>query len=571
MTTSDTLNRILSNDMAVFIDSLLYDSGLDIFDKKLDGLKEYQKKANELNRVTCNVEKTTSDINALTQGITTLQIDIATYENTILPEVQNKIQTGRTYVETLTKKLFKIDPEIYDLNVADVKDDIGTHQVAITEIKARETVLKDSIKPLKKIYDDKRLKELIDKRDSHKTEEYNHKLSIKEWERKYGETEHQVEIINGQIFRLKQDGAKLKKEITDLKNSKVCTQCGQVIDKKEHQDHINKTVIEKETEMYGIGDQISKLNLDITSTHNVTLVSYTTEIGTIKERIEAASLEMEGVLKEIGVITNDKNDVDKRKELQTELDNIPMKIQNEELQITILQQKIDSYDNSIKQIIENQKIEKGIVAAKEKILILEDSEQKHKELIFGKKSEIVEYEKAIRHGEALIKAFKEQEYRDSVMNLYKKCVHRDGIPRQILVNYIIPKINLTLEKILSVVPFKVWLDLDDLRPKLIYNNRPQSVIDCISASGKERTFSSVVLKFALNQINVKAKPTMFLLDEVMGKLDLEGSVEEFVEILQMIKGGMKKVLVIEQVHEINPDYLINVELDENGISSMVIE
>ena len=38
MTTSDTLNRILSNDMAVFIDSLLFDSGLDIFDKKLEAV-----------------------------------------------------------------------------------------------------------------------------------------------------------------------------------------------------------------------------------------------------------------------------------------------------------------------------------------------------------------------------------------------------------------------------------------------------------------------------------------------------------------------------------------------------
>ena len=118
------------------------------------------------------------------------------------------------------------------------------------------------------------------------------------------------------------------------------------------------------------------------------------------------------------------------------------------------------------------------------------------------------------------------------MNLYKKCVHRDGIPKQILANYILPKINLTLENILSVAPFKVWLDSDDLRPKLAYNNRPAAVIDCISASGKERTFASVVLKFALNQINVEAKPMMFLLDEVMGKLDLEGSVEEFVEILR---------------------------------------
>jgi DNA repair exonuclease SbcCD ATPase subunit len=123
---------------------------------------------------------------------------------------------------------------------------------------------------------------------------------------------------------------------------------------------------------------------------------------------------------------------------------------------------------------------------------------------------------------------------------------------------------------LSVAPFKVWLDVDDLRPKLVYNNRPTAVIDCISASGKERTFSSVVLKFALNQINVKAKPTIFLLDEVMGKLD-ENSVEEFIEILQLIKNNMKKVLVIEHNHEINPDYLINVTLNEEGISTLEIE
>src|SRR5690606_3915004 len=117
----------------------------------------------------------------------------------------------------------------------------------------------------------------------------------------------------------------------------------------------------------------------------------------------------------------------------------------------------------------------------------------------------------IKNNELLIAEFKIQEHRDMIMNLYKKCVHRDGIPRQMLVNYIIPKINITLQNILSTAQFKVWLDPDDLRPKLVYNNRPTAIIDCISASGKERTFASVVLKFALNQINVKAKPAIFLL------------------------------------------------------------
>ena len=190
--------------------------------------------------------------------------------------------------------------------------------------------------------------------------------------------------------------------------------------------------------------------------------------------------------------------------------------------------------------------------------------------VFIRKTSIGEKQTTIKNNETLITDFKAQEYRDSVMGLYKKCVHRDGIPRQMLSSYIIPKINHTLERILSVATFKVWLDPDDLRPKLAYNNRPDSIIDCIGASGKERTFSSVVLKFALNQINVKAKPSIFLLDEVMGKLD-ENSVDEFKEILQLIKTNMKKVLVIEHTHEINPDYLIQVQLDDDEISSLKIE
>jgi hypothetical protein len=113
--------------------------------------------------------------------------------------------------------------------------------------------------------------------------------------------------------------------------------------------------------------------------------------------------------------------------------------------------------------------------------------------------------------------------------------------------------------LLFVTPFNVWLDLDDLRPKLVYNNRPDAIIDCISASGKERTFASVVIKFALNQINVKTKPTIFLLDEVMGKLDLNGSVDEFIEILELHPSQITDVLIEE---ELNKSELIREMIDK---------
>lgn len=570
MTTSDTLNRILSSDMAVFIDSLLFDSGLDIFDKKLEGLKAYQKRVNELSRVNCNVELTKTQNATLRQEITVLEGEVVEIETIKLPDVQNRITKGREYVETLTKKLFKIDPEIANLNVENTKEDIGIHQKEINDLKARKGVIEENIKPLKETYDEKRLNELLQKKDEHKTFEFNKKIEIKSLEQNVRDEEHAIEIINGEIFRLKEDGAKLKKEIAETKKSKVCDKCGQEIKKQEHIDHIAKVVKEKETEMYSIANKINIKETVNKFEHTRVIEEKKKEIEKIKKSIQQTTIEMDNVLKEIGELTNDKNDVDKRKEYTNELNQIPTKIQVEELKIEALQQKINNHENSLKQIEENKKIEIGIKAAKEKINELEIEEADEIENVFIKKTSIGEKQIKIKDNETLIAEYTAQEYRDMIMNLYKKCVHRDGIPRQMLINYIIPKINLTLENILSTAEFKVWLDPDDLRPKLVYNNRPSSIIDCISASGKERTFASVVLKFALNQINVKAKPSIFLLDEVMGKLD-EDSVREFIEILQLIKNGMKKVLIIEHNHEISPDYMINVTLDEDGISSLEIE
>ena len=569
MTTSDTLNRILSNDMAVFIDSILFDSGLDIFDKKLEGYKSYQKRVNELSKVTCNVEITTQQNATLVQEITVLEGEITEIETVKLPNIQNRTKTGREYVETLTKKMFKIDPEIYNLSVDDTKEDIGIHQKEIITLNARNLVLDGAIKLLKETYDENKLKQLVEKKEAHKTTEYNRKLEIKGFEQEISNNEHLIEIINGDIFRLKEEGLKYKKEIAEIKNSKICNQCGQEINKPEHLEHIANTVKAKEVLMFEVAEKITSKTASKVEPQGI-IDGKKIEIDEIRKRIENDALAMEGVLKEIGDITNDKNDVEKRKEYQNELEQIPTKIQLEELKIAALQQKIDNYENSLKQIEENKKIEIGIVAAKDKLTLLEGEETDEKENIFIRKTSIGEKQNKIKNNELIIAEFKVQEYRDMVMGLYKKCVHRDGIPRQMLSNYIIPKINITLENILSVAQFKVWLDVDDLRPKLVYYSRPNAIIDCISASGKERTFGSVVIKFALNQINVKSKPTIFLLDEVMGKLD-ENSVEEFIQILQIIKESTKKVLVIEQRINIEPDYLISVNLDDSDISHLVIE
>lgn len=567
MTTSDTLNRILSNDMAVFIDSLLFDSGLDIFDKKMEGWKVLNKRINDKSRISCNVDAVLQQNKIMQDEIINHTNEINNIENELIPNIQNRILVGRNFIEENTKKLYKIDNDIYNLNINEINNNINECKKNIDELKLRESTLKTNITSLKETYDAEKLEILLKKKEEHKNAEFNIKLEIKNLEQNIRNEEHNIEIINGYVYKLNSDKIRITNEIKAIKDSKVCKYCGQEINKKEHIEHINNTVKLKEDEIAEIDKIIAIKSGEEINKHLLIINQNKNDIIELKKKIELITLEMDSVLNEIGVIINDKNDVEKRKQIGNELNNIPIKIQNEELKINIFNQKITNYHNSLIQIEENKKIEKIITIGKQKLQLLESELDSAKEKIFKNKTIINEKELKIKANNQLIDDYKAQEYRDIVMNLYKKCVHRDGIPKQMLSNYIVPKINATLEKILSVAQFKIWLDINTLRPKLAYHDRPSAVIDCISASGKERTFSSVVLKFALNQINVKSKPAIFLLDEVMGKLD-ENGIEEFSEILQQIKNNMKRVLIIEHRVNINPDYVIECSLNNDGISSL---
>jgi len=419
-------------------------------------------------------------------------------------------------------------------------------------------------------YNEARLTELLESKEAHKQNEYSQNLKIKEVEQLIRDEEHKVEIVKGEIHLAKENGLGKRTAIADTKTSRNCPTCGEPL-KAQHQEHIDKIIKKLEDEMFALADEITAKQKMIDNVHTPNLGVHRQNIDFINQDKEKQSLEMESILVEIGELTNDKNEVENRKEQQIELDQIPIKIQNEELKKAILQDNLKQYENSLLRIEENVKIEKGITAAKEKLVVLGEEKTGYDQSVTLKKSEITQHESKIKENTQLITDFEAQQYQDEIIDAYKKCVHRDGLPRQLLSNHIIPKINVELENVLSVAPFKVWLDVDDLRPKLAYYNTPTAIIDAISSCGKERTFSSISLKTALNEINVKSKPTMFLLDEVMGKLDNYGSVEEFVIVLQMIKERYKKVLIVEQNHEMNPDYLINVSITDGGISSAIIE
>jgi len=567
MTTSDTLNLILSNDMAVFIDSLLYESGLDVFDKKLDALKKYEKEINKQGRIICDVDATKEKNEELRKKIDELNSVVKEHNEKLIPEINKKIGIGEDFIEEKTKSLFRIDPEIYNLDVEDTKNKIIECEREIKNLKAKKTKLDDSLKDLKETYDAERLSELEEKKANHKDNEFNLKMEIRGFDQEISSKEHSIEVLRGEIIRLKEEGKEKKESLISLKKDKVCPFCKEKLSE-ENQKHFKSEIEKLSKRVYEIAEEIEDKKTKIKK--------YEKEISELEDKkvefdkkIEAINNEMDEVLVEIGEINNDKNDVEKRKEIEGDLKTIPSELKSYGLEIEVYEQKLTSHENSLKQIKENKKTEAIIESAKERLSKIKDEKETLQNKVYELNLEIKEKQNTISINEETITKFKEQEYKDDIVKKYRKCIHRDGLPRQLLINNIIPKTNLILSDVLKNSQFKVWLNPDDLRPKLVYDERPDAVIDCLSASGKERTFSSIVLKFSLNQNNIKSRPQIFLLDEVMGKLDKRG-VEEFVEIIHTIKEHMRRILIVEHVHQINPDYVIEVFIDNNGISDATI-
>ena len=567
MTTSDTLNTILSGEKAKFIDALLYDSGLDIFDVKLNAFKEYQKKINALPRVTCNIETTRDKILGLEKDIETLNNQIDSIEKTDVPKINEGVKKGEDFVENLTKKLHNIDDDVYNLDIDHVQEEIVLHQKQIELLKEKEERLDLSISELKETFEEEELNGLREKQQQCVRDINGWRNIIKEEEQKILMEQHKLSVVNGEIIRLKKEGANCKEEIKILQESETCPTCGQEMGE-EHLEHVNVKIKEIEHRMFKEiapaikekASSIPKINNAIALIKEVNLSLYNSNIDTLNE---------DGVkiLEEIGVLENDRNEVYKRRELEAELLMIPTGMQNWKLKISILNKNVELYEKSKKQIEENQKIEVGIGKAKTRLNELKFESNQLKDMVYAKNTQRGNNVAIIRDLNDLIILFIDQEKQDDIMSIYKKCIHRDGIPTQLLMHKAIPKINQELGTLLTDVPFSVWLDSYDLKLKLAYNNRIDAVIDAISASGKERTFSAISLKFALNQVNAKSKPTIFLLDEIMGKLS-DDSVEEFVMILHAIKDKMKKVLVVEHNHEIEPDYVLEVTKDENDVSQL---
>lgn len=319
LTNADNLNTLLSLNRATFIDSIIKDAGYDVFEKKLNEFKNFYRKEQEKDNININVEdkksikeSNTNDIGDIVKHI--IEVEKIIDEN---EQLLNDLKISKT---NKLKKLHKIDENIYNIDVDDLKDKIETNAEEIKKLVVTKKLNIEKIDKLKSTYDKNKLenfyKELkkydedvldykleisnIEKSISYKesfidkiksaienlkTEEINKNLKekreyeyanknnlskienlkkdkIDELNGKLKDVEHRISEINLSLSNIKENGISIKKEIKEIETSTFCPTCGRDYEDTDH-NHTKKIIEEKQNKIKELFEKVKPLQNEL--------------------------------------------------------------------------------------------------------------------------------------------------------------------------------------------------------------------------------------------------------------------------------------------------------------------
>jgi len=307
--------------------------------------------------------------------------------------------------------------------------------------------------------------------------------------------------------------------------------------------------------------------LKIKTNSNQLIIDIGVNIKNINQLIKDKVQEKSDMQDKVYLIERDREEVKIYETLSQENKELSLKIENIKLTIENAKIKIDKYYDQLKYIEENKTIEEKIEEYDQQLSEKEEEKTNLNENLAEVMKEAIVCKDTIKDIQNNIKKYLEQVKRDELLKEYQKCVHRDGIP-----TFLLQKskdlINIELGDMLTNVDFDVFFD-EHLNLKMYMKNSPWAIQNLLESSGKERTFGAVALKMALRTVNNKSRPNIFLMDEVMLKLKNK-SVTEFNDMLESMKKKIDKIIIIEHVHTVPFDVLIEVEKNKEGVSSLNI-
>ena len=590
---ADTLNDILTTDHAKFLDSILRDTGLDIFEKKLNTFKDYKKneykKESLLNISVDRYNQLIEDGKNIIEDNKT-NIEDRKEKINLLNE---RITNGEMHVENTIKSLKPIDSQLTNLNIVDVKNEINKLINDKEEKKSSQKDLLKQIEELNKfVLDEKLYSSLKDKSNSFNDWLISKNTQIKDLNKEINDITNDIGILNGKIHKetltlsrieasIEVDKRVIEKEISSLENSKICPTCNREKDKnaiqviKEKIGNLNKEIENKSYEnkykplIKDSNDIIFKIKEEIKDKES-TIESKRSLIVSFEDEVNNESITITKVKEKIAKIELIVKEIEKRNKFKQDYDNIPMHIENIDLKISQKNDILSKYDINIIYSQENNKLQLKINAYKSKVEELKKEKESYVKEVNQFNYNIDFAKNEIKNYNDTIEKYLKQQRQELIREEYQNCIHREGIPTSLL-KKLIPKVNMYLQGYTEDIDFNVFFD-NDLIYQMSKKDTPEIIQNVISGSGMERVFACICLRLALRFMNNRSRPSILLLDELFGKLSEKNAVN-FINLMSKVKQDIDKILIIEHAYGdiINPDYLIMVDKDENGNSFIELQ
>jgi len=437
--------------------------GLEVIEDKEDIVKEMKNSwAKGLKSDIYNITELSTEINELKETITSKNSKIEETEvekGGILEKITNSISKK----EELIAKKIDIDSEVINLRPEDINrelDDITNKGVKKKE--EYELVYETFKKMVEPNYDEDLHKECVKK------------------ERE----------VNLELEKIKTNIKQTESLVKNLEEGEFCSLCKQPLADVDHSDEIE---------------------------HNKKLlIDYNELLDKTKKELEEA----------INIVAEQ----DKIKSLVSEYDRTGLKVSKLELDLEKLRlerrEKLDlkkRYENNLENIEKNKEIDSQILGYNSKISNLELEKTEKIKLIERLTNEIKQHELQINKNQEYIETIKAEEEIKMIFEVYQRMVGKNGIIKMIMQN-VMPLINSELDRLLfDTAPFKLEVDINDKKEVEFLvvksTDNDETIKYPISeGSGFEKTISALALRMVMTKVSCLPKPNLIVLDEVLGKV-----------------------------------------------------
>lgn len=241
-------------------------------------------------------------------------------------------------------------------------------------------------------------------------------------------------------------------------------------------------------------------------------------------------------------------------------------IESFDLKIKTNEDKLQRYFNLQDKIKENERLETLIIKAGLKLDEINSSLLNFKQKLDNNNFQIRLIEDKVKNNVKIIEKIKEESEKEKIYKLYLEIFGKNGISKMIM-KTMMPLINSELQRLLeNSCEFRLEIKLNEKNEVEFYMIDNNSQVEKLMASGSgyERTIASLALRSVLAKICSLPKPNIIVMDEVFGKVSNE-NLDLVGEFFHKIKEYFEKIFIISHNPLINnwADNIIKIKKTEN--------